>query len=193
MSNGSMKRKETRMNTTPHVVRHSHRRVALLISVLALLLLPASVLATHDGNTPEKWPVYYEGQEITVMSGPSGNSQNPNQLPNYCFGPGPDFRENKNLAGTPIVYVLLVTGATQMYCPDGVSLRHDMVLTVAPGDPGYKPFVAFVYCFEDTNFDVAAMPYTSAAAVEAARTARALRCGQPYGAVQLEPVLGRQR
>jgi hypothetical protein len=181
------------MNTTLNVVGHSHTRVALLISVLALLLLPVSVLATHDGNTPEKWPAWYEGQEIMVMSGPSGNSQNPNQLPNPCFGPGPDFRKNKDLAGTSVVYVLLVTGATQMYCPDGVTLRHDMVLTVAPGDPGYKPFVAFVYCFEGTHFDVAAMPYTSAASVEAARTAGALRCGQPYGAVQLEPVLGDQR
>jgi hypothetical protein len=192
MSNGSMKRKETRMNTTPHVVRHSHRRVALLISVLALLLLPASALATHAGNTPEKWPAWYEGQQVTTMMGPSGNSQNPNQLPSSCFGPGPDFRDNKDADGLPVIYIVLATGATQMSCPNG-AMMHDMVFTVAPGDLAYRPFVAFVYCFAGSSFDAMAMPYTSAAAVEAARDAGALNCGAPVGPVQLSPIVGGQR
>jgi hypothetical protein len=164
------------------------------MSVLALLLLATSVSATSAGSAPAKWPVWYEGQEIMALVGPSSNSHNPNQLPNLCWGSGsgPNFTDNQDYDGMPIVYVLLTTGATQMYCNiEGLEwLTHDMVLTAAPGDLGYRPFMAFIYCWEGAYFDAAAMPYTSAAAVEAARDAGALECyAEPHGAVQLAPIV----
>jgi hypothetical protein len=90
------------------------------------------------------------------------------------------------------MYGIHAEGTTQMACPNG-SAMHDMILSVAPGDPGYQPLVGFIHCFEGPNFDVADMPYTSAAAVEAAAAAGALTCGPPVGPVYLSPVVGGQR
>ncbi|HMM40946.1 MAG TPA: hypothetical protein PKA95_03510 [Thermomicrobiales bacterium] len=173
------------------MTRRSRTRVAVLISTLVLLLLPASVVATHDGTAPEKWPAWYNGVEILTLMGPSGNSQNPNQLPSRCFGPGPDFRKNKDIDGLPVMYAIHSDSATQIACPDG-SLMHDMILSVAPGDPGYQPLVGWVHCFEGPNFDPADMPYTSAAAVQAGAAGGELTCGAPVGPVYISPVVGDQ-
>jgi hypothetical protein len=61
-----------------------------------------------------------------------------------------------------------------------------MILTKVPGDPGYRPLVAFVHCFEGVGV---ALPYTSAGAVEAAWAAGELVCYGPMGPVQLTPVV----
>ena len=103
--------------------------------VLAVALLPMATPATHDGTKPEIWPAYYDGQVVTVMMGPGGNSANPHQIPHPCFGLGPDFSGTSRAADVPLLYIVMVPGATQMSCPDGRGM-HDMVLTAVPGDPG---------------------------------------------------------
>ena len=142
---------------------------------LGVALGSAVASANHDGNAPEKWPAYYNGEIVTVMMGPGGNSANPHQIPHACFGLGPDFAGTSRAADVPLLYIVMAPGATQMACPDGSGL-HDMVLTAAPGDPGYNAVVQLVVCRPGPSFDVAAMPYTSAAAVEAGIAAGQLRC-----------------
>jgi hypothetical protein len=179
------------MQAVHHMIPNSAKVFAVLISVLALVLMPAGVFATGSGNAPEKWPAWYAGSEVTIMMGPSGNSQNPNQLPGGCFGLGPDFASNKDLASMSVMYILPIPGATQMSCPDGHTSMHDMVLTVAPGDLAYSPFAAIVRCKANPNsITPPAMPYTSAADVEIAWSAGILACGAPSGAVRLSPVVG---
>ncbi len=146
-----------------------------VLGVLALILLPVAAMATHDGTSPEKWPAYYDGQVVTVMMGPGGNSANPHQIPHPCFGLGPDFSGTSRAADVPPLYIVMVPGATQMSCPDGSGM-HDMVLTAAPGDLGYNAVIQLVICRPGANFDAADMPYTSAQAVEAGIAAGELRC-----------------
>jgi hypothetical protein len=102
------------------MTRYTPKHVALLVSVLVLLLLPAGVLASRV--TLATWPAYYEGQVVTVLMGPSGNSQNPNQLASACFlDLGPDFSKNKDVDGLPVAYAIHSDNATQMYCADGTT------------------------------------------------------------------------
>lgn len=169
----------------------SHRN-ALAIALCALLVavIPGAALATH-GKQPEKFPAWYEGGVRTVMMGPSGNSRNPNQAPSPCWGLGPDFSQTNRSADVPIFYTLFVPGATQMSCPGappGHPSWHDMVLTAVPGDPGYNGAVQLVRCFATSSFDVADMPYTSAAEVEAGIAAGKLSCR--FGRVLAAPVVG---
>lgn len=164
------------------------RRNAWLIALCVLLAagVPATALATH-GNQPEKFPAYYDGQVRQVMMGPAGNSQNPNQAPSSCWGLGPDFSQTNRSADVPLFYTLFVPGADQMMCPNGTR-RHDMVLSAVPGDPGYNGAVQLVRCLAGPNFDIAEMPYTSAAAVQAGIAARELTCS--FGRVLAAPVVG---
>ena len=154
-------------------------RSASVIALCAVLVaaVPATALATH-GKQPEKFPAYYDGQVRQVMMGPSGNSQNPNQAPSPCWGLGPDFSQTNRSADVPLFYTLFVPGASQMMCPEGItpSRTHDMVLTAVPGDPGYNGAVQLVRCLPGPNFDIADMPYTSAAHVEAGIAAGELTC-----------------
>ncbi len=142
---------------------------------LAVALVTPVASATHHGTEPEKWPAYYNGRVVTVMMGPGGNSANPHQIPHACFGLGPDFAGTSRAADVPLLYIVMVPGATQMSCHDGSGM-HDMVLTAVPGDPGYNAVVQLVVCRPGPNFTAAAMPYTSASAVEAAIGADQLRC-----------------
>ncbi len=163
-------------------------RHAWAIASCAVLVaaVPATALATH-GKQPEKFPAYYEGQTRLVMMGPAGNSRNPNQAPSPCWGLGPDFSHTKRSADVPLFYTLFVPGADQMMCPNG-TLRHDMVLTAAPGDREYNGAVQLVRCVPGPNFDIADMPYTSAAAVEAGIAAGELSCS--VGRILAAPVVG---
>ena len=118
------------------------RRNASLIAACVLLVavVPATALATHAGNQPEKFPAYYEGQVRQVMMGPAGNSRKRNQPPFACFGLGPDFSQTERAADVPLFYTLFIPGATQMGpCPPPTppgfnNLLHDMVLSAVPGD-----------------------------------------------------------
>lgn len=186
--------------------RPNHRRARAGMAALAVpaafallsLLGSASSYAFHGG--PEVFPAYYEDTIVSLMMGPSGNSSNPNQiitrLPNGvpCFGIGPDMGSTSRRSNVPIMYTLFVPGATQMSCPDGTTLLHDMVLTAVPGDPGYQPAVRIVRCIPGPNWaDTTigpAFPYTSAAEVEAARASEKLTCFPP-SPVRMSPVVGR--
>jgi hypothetical protein len=163
------------------------QRIARSISVViaTLTLLPVVALAMH--GEPEKFPAYYDGTVITVMMGPSGNSSNPNQAPSPCFGLGPDFSQTSRSAEVPAFYGLFLPGATQMSCPDGTR-RHDMVVTAVPGDPDYNAAIELVNCFAGPSFNIADMPYTSAAAVQAGIAASELTC-VATGRILLSPVV----
>ena len=63
--------------------------------------------------------------------------------------------------------MILAPGATQVACPDG-TLRHDHVLSAVPGSAGYTGAWTIVLALPGPAFDVADMPYTSVAAVDAA-------------------------
>lgn len=160
---------------------------------LVSMLAPASSYGFHGG--PEIFPAYYEDTVVSLMMGPSGNSSNPNQVFGgvNCFGIGPDMANTSRRSDVPIMYTLFVPGATQMSCPDG-TLRHDMVLTAVPGDPGYQPAVRIVRCTPGPNWANAAIgpafPYTSAAEVQAAITSGKLTCAAP-SPIRMAPVVGR--
>lgn len=172
--------------------RHS-RMVMVLVMTLLALLLPASVQANAGGTPnpgPAKYPAYYGGQVVTILMGPSGNSQNDNQLISGCFGLGPKYTGSAADAATlPVMYGLYVPGATQMSCPGTGLQLHDMVLTAVPGDPGYSPWVVVAACLPGAAFDASKMPYTSAAAVENAVAAGELSCTRTTR-VLLSPVVG---
>ena len=164
---------------------------------LVSLLGPASSYAFHGG--PEIFPAYYEDTVVSLMMGPSGNSSNPNQIITRvngipCFGIGPDMGTTSRRSNVPIMYTLFVPGATQMSCPDGTTLLHDMVLTAVPGDPGYQPAVRIVRCLPGPTWSNTAVgpafPYTSAAEVQAAIASGKLTCAAP-SPVRMSPVVGR--
>lgn len=169
--------------------------VLALPAALALvsMLGPGASYAFHGG--PEIFPAYYQDSVVSFMMGPSGNSSNPNQVLGgvNCFGLGPDMSGTSRRSDVPIMYTLFVPGATQMSCPDG-TLRHDMVLTAVPGDPGYQPAVRIVRCLPGPNWANPAIgpafPYTSAAEVQAAIASGKLSCAAP-SAVRMAPVVGR--
>jgi hypothetical protein len=156
-------------------------------------LTPGASYGFHGG--PEIFPAYYENTVVSLMMGPSGNSSNPNQVFGgfNCFGLGPDMANTSRRSDVPIMYTLFVPGATQMSCPDG-TLRHDMVLTAVPGDPGYQPAVRIVRCTPGVNWANAAIgpafPYTSAVEVQAAIAAGKLTCAAP-SPIRMAPVVGR--
>ncbi|MEX2556433.1 MAG: hypothetical protein WEB06_12495 [Actinomycetota bacterium] len=157
---------------------------ALVAVTSALLLVPAG---TGIARTPEQeiWPAFYEGDVRYVMMGPSGNSDNSNQLWFECFGLGPD-RSAKTPTG-PALYSLFIPGATQMGCTDQPDTFMDMVLTAVPGDPDYKAHVTGIDCVAGSNFPAAGKRYTSEAAVDAGISAGELECFAPYS--QLSPVV----
>lgn len=122
---------------------------------------PAGQLGVETG--------YYDGHTVTFLQ-PSATSSNPNQGQFFCFPLGPDLSGGNRAAAAPTLYVILAPGATQHSCPDG-SLRHDHVLTTAPGSPGYTGAWSLVLVEPTNTFVPAEMPFTSAAAVQAALAA----------------------
>lgn len=109
---------------------------------------------------------YFEGQTVHFLQ-PSVTSSNPNQGEFACFRLGPDLSGGNRAAAAPPLYVILAPGATQHSCPDG-SLRHDHVLSTAPGHPGYTGAWTLVLVLPTGAFLAADMPFTSVADVQAA-------------------------
>ncbi|MDV3221759.1 hypothetical protein [Intrasporangium sp.] len=110
-------------------------------------------------------PSYYEGQTV-VLQIPSATSASPSQAHFACFALGPDLSTSSRHAPAPTLYVVLAPGATQVACADG-TLRHDHVLSAVPGTSGYTGAWTIVLALPGAAFDVANMPYTSVAEVEA--------------------------
>lgn len=129
-------------------------------------------LALAPPGTLEYEPSYFEGSPVVIQI-PSATSDNPNQAHFACFALGPDLARSARAASAPPLYVVLAPGATQVACPDG-TLRHDHVLSAVPGSPGYTGTWRIVLATPGTAFDVANMPYTSVAAIQAGVAAREL-------------------
>lgn len=171
------------------------RGLAWAVAVVAIVAVSAPSPSYGLHGEPEIFPAYYNDTVVSLMMGPSGNSANPNQVFGgiNCFGLGPNMGETSRRSDVPIMYTLFVPGATQMSCPDG-TLRHDMVLTSVPGEPGYQPAVRIVRCTPGRNWgDPAvgpAFPFTSAAEVQAAIASGKLSCSPP-SPIRMAPVVGR--
>jgi hypothetical protein len=135
------------------------------VAIGALVATPALAARGGQLRIERGW---YAGHEVTFLQ-PNLFSADPNGGTLACFGLGPD------LAGivrpTQPLYVIFDATATQDHC-DGQPdvLRHDHVLPVAPGDPGYTGAWRLVLLVETTpgSIDLAAHPITTAAQVQAA-------------------------
>lgn len=167
----------------------SHVRLgsALLAAIAVLLIGGGSAAALAPPGTLEYEPSYYEGSTVVIQIA-SATSANPNQAHFACFALGPDLSAAGRSASAPPLYVILAPGATQVACPDG-TLRHDHVLSAVPGSPGYTGAWTIVLAVPGPNFDVAKMPYTSVAAVDAGVAAGELVLVQT-GIVFVAPVVG---
>jgi hypothetical protein len=138
-------------------------------------------------GTLEYEPSYYGGRQVVIQL-PAATSADPNQAHFACFALGPDLSTATRAASPPPLYVILAPAATQVACPDG-TLRHDHVLLAVPGSPGYTGAWTIVLTLPGPNFDVAEMPYTSVAAVQAAVAAEELVLVQT-GIMFVAPVVG---
>ena len=140
--------------------------VAIGLAAMTVAVLAAVALSANGGPLLE--PSYYEGSEVGLLV-PSGSSHNPNQVVSGggCFPLGPDM-SSTGRDEAAVLYALFVPGATQygFECANP-ALRHDHVITAAPGDPGYNAAWRVWRVGPGPNFSVADMPYTTAAEVEA--------------------------
>jgi hypothetical protein len=108
---------------------------------------------------------FYEGSVVQFLQ-PAVFSSDRNQGTLACFGLGPDLAGTKRAANTPILYVILNDYATQDHCDgDPTAARHDHVLSVVPGDPGYTGSWTIVFAVPGPNFDPDSMPYISVSQV----------------------------
>jgi hypothetical protein len=134
---------------------------------------------------------WYAGHAVPFLQ-PSVFSAKPNGGTFACFDLGP------NLSGvsrpTAPLYVILDSSATQDHCDgDSTALRHDHVLSVAPGDPGYTGAwtLELLAAGAGHTLDLAAHPITSAAEVRDAIASGLLVQVPTDGAVQMvAPVIG---
>jgi hypothetical protein len=149
------------------------RWLAVVIVFAATGLLTGAASAGSGGQLRIE-RAWYQGHEITFLQ-PSVFSANPNGGVLACFGLGPDLsRVNRP---TQPLYVIFDDSATQDHC-DGqpTLLRHDHILPVAPGDPGYTGAWTLVLLVEATpgSIDLAVTPFTTAAQVQSALAAGTL-------------------
>jgi hypothetical protein len=140
-----------------------------VVALAALTQAIGPVLAGQGGALRIE-SAWYEGRELTFLQ-PNVFSANPNGGVLACFGLGPDLSAVDR--PTQPLYVIFDDTATQDHC-DGqpTVLRHDHILPVAPGDPGYTGAWTLVLLVEATpgSIDLATNPITSAADVQAALT-----------------------
>jgi hypothetical protein len=176
---------------------HIVKRLAVLTAALAVFVLPTSAAYAGAGGNLRIEKAWYGGSEVTFLQ-PSVFSANPNGGVLACFGLGPDLT-GINRPTQPL-YVVFDDTATQDHC-DGApgTLRHDHILSVGPGQPGYTGAWTLVLLVEATpgSIDLSTHPLTSAAQVQ-----DALGSGQlinvtsvlaPNGPVDMiAPVIGRR-
>ena len=130
-----------------------------LAAVVALVVATSGVVA---GDPETAW---FNGHQVGFRI-PAGDSSDPNQFVFGCFTVGPDLSKTQRSAPAPIMYAVVNDYATGHHCPgDPTLLRHDHILTTAPGYPGYTASWSIVLALPGPNFTPAARPYTSAAAV----------------------------
>lgn len=161
---------------------------------MAAALLPAASASAGSGGRLRIETAWYDGHEVQFLQ-PSLFSANPNGGTFACFGLGPDLSG----IGRPTapLYVILDDTATQDHCDgDTTALRHDHVLSAAPGDPGYSGAWTLVLLVESApaSVDLATDPFTTAAQVQDAIAAGALvdvtATLAPSGVTMVAPVIG---
>lgn len=174
-------------------------RIARLLAALLTTAGLAGLAATGTANAANGSngdhlriePGWYAGHEVQFLQ-PAVFSAKPNGGVFACFGLGPD------LAGidrpTAPLYVILDASATQDHCDgDPSMLRHDHVLSVAPGDTGYTGAWTLVLLAAGPGhtLDLANHPITDAAQVQAAIASGLLVQVPTDGPVQMvAPVIG---
>src|SRR4051794_18229193 len=141
--------------------------LAAVMAAMTALALMAGAANAGSGGQLRIEKAWYNGHEITFLQ-PSVFSAKPNGGVLACFGLGPDIA-GINRPTQPL-YVIFDDSATQDHCDGQPSLlRHDHVLPVAPGDPGYTAAWTLVLLVEATpgSIDLATHPITTAAQVRA--------------------------
>ena len=158
-------------------------------AVAAGAIAATLVAGTAVAGQPRVEAAYYNGQVVQFLQ-PAVFSSDPNGATFACFGLGPDLAETSRSAPTPTLYVILNDYATQDHCDgDASALRHDHVLSTAPGHPGYTASWSLVLAVPGPNFDPADMPYTSVAQVQAG-VAKGELILADAGVQMIAPVLG---
>ena len=155
-------------------MQRMRHRIAIAAVALVVAAIAVATAGAGSGGNLRIEPGWYDGHQVSFLQ-PSLFSANPNGGVLGCFGLGP------NLAGidrpTAPLYVIFDQTATQDHC-DGApgAFRHDHVLSVAPGDPGYTGAWTLVLLVEASpgSIDLAAQPITTAQQVRAAITAGTL-------------------
>lgn len=153
-------------------------QVRYRIAIVAIVVVGAAIVAgaagAGSGGSLRIEPGWYDGHQVSFLQ-PSLSSAKPNGGVLGCFGLGPDLT-GINRPTRPL-YVIFDQTATQDHCDgDPTAFRHDHVLSVAPGDPGYTGAWTLVLLVEASpgSIDLAAHPITTARQVTAAITAGAL-------------------
>ena len=144
------------------------RTIAIGFAAVAVMVTVLAGVAISAGGGPLLEPTYYEGTEVGLLV-PSGASHNPNQVfgGGGCFPLGPDMAQTGR-EKTAVLYALFVPGATQygFQCANP-ALRHDHVITTAPGESGYSGAWRVWRVTPGPRFSVAEMPYTTEEQVQA--------------------------
>jgi len=146
------------------------RTLLAVTAALGIAAALAGAVAAGSGGQLRIERGWYDGHEVTFLQ-PSVFSNDPNGGTLACFGLGPDLTGIHRPAQP--LYVIFDDTATEDHC-DGQPnvLRHDHILSVAPGDPGYTGAWRLVLLFEATpaSIDLATTPFTNAAEVQNAIT-----------------------
>jgi hypothetical protein len=151
-------------------------RYRIAIAVIAVLgaAIATATAGAGSGGSLRIETAWYGGHEVAFLQ-PSLFSAKPNGGVLGCFGLGP------NLSGidrpTRPLYVIFDQTATQDHCDgDATAFRHDHVLSVAPGDPGYTGAWTLVLLVEANpgSIDIAVHPFTTAQQVTTAIAAGTL-------------------
>jgi hypothetical protein len=150
------------------------QRIAIAAVVVFGAAFAAGTAGAGSGGSLRIEPGWYEGRQVAFLQ-PSVFSAKPNGGVLGCFGLGPDLaRVNRP---TRPLYVIFDQTATQDHCDgDPTAFRHDHVLSVAPGDPGYTGAWTLVLLVETRpgSIDLASDPLTRAEQVTAALAAGTL-------------------
>jgi hypothetical protein len=156
------------MSITRRLSVRAFRLSRLVAAGILAVALPAAVPAFATGGQNLRIePAWYDGEHVSFLQ-PNVFSADSNGGTLACFGLGPDL-SGISRPSAPL-YVIFDDTATQDHC-DGqpALLRHDHVLSVAPGDPGYTGAWTLVLLVESTpgSIDLASNPITSEEQVKA--------------------------
>ena len=171
------------------------RRLLCILATIAVAALMTGTAQAGPGGQLRIEKAWYDGHEVTFLQ-PTVFSADPNGGVLACFGLGPDISAVNR--PTQPLYVVFDDSATQDHC-DGQPdvLRHDHILPVVPGDPGYTGAWQLTLLVEANpgSLDLTKHPITTAAQVHAALAAGTLvdvtSALAPGGPVKMvAPVIG---